>query len=576
MVVRASLSTLLFVRASAVSATSADDLCPPAADPCIVSTAVNVTDGSLIDVGTRQLVIADNGRLSVGSGLMTLRAGRLTVRSGGELRARSTEADESGGTIRVQAGAIEMAGGIDATGEPGGDIRLTSQGALTVRGAINADSRSAEESGGSITLSGATVTLAAPLLARGGREDTGGDITVETDGDLSVSSTIDASGGEGGFIELKAGLTTTGNVMLADRSALRADGMGDGGSGGELDLSAGTATNPTGSIFANGLLSAAGGDGGSITLSSLGDIVAARSGALVATGGNPHGDGGDVDLSSDEGSVTIAARIDVGSGADGDGGSIAVDAAAAVTLTSTAAAAGARHGGSVDMKSGGGPLQIGRGATIDARATGSGKGGDIALRSGGDLTIDGSLFSDGGSSGGLGGSIDLTACIVRINASGSLSSLQPSGLNLVTGRDATVVAGPVRADPSSGRNEFRFNSADRNPLYLDPGLVVPAPIEILDVSVEPCTPFDTPTPTRTGTPTRPTTPSPTATPPLPCLADCDRDHVVRVDELVVAVHIALGARPGDACPEADGDGDGLVSIDELVTAVAAALRGCGE
>ncbi|HVN85364.1 MAG TPA: choice-of-anchor V domain-containing protein [Candidatus Binatia bacterium] len=121
------------------------------------------------------------------------------------------------------------------------------------------------------------------------------------------------------------------------------------------------------------------------------------------------------------------------------------------------------------------------------------------------------------------------------------------------------------------------------------------------------TPTDTATPTDTPTPTNTPAPSPTAsatttaTPsftatdtatatstitfgpsPTPtatrvpgsCVGDCDDSGIVSVDELVVAVRIALGTLTPDFCPAADADHSSQVTVDELVLAVNAALNGC--
>ena len=115
------------------------------------------------------------------------------------------------------------------------------------------------------------------------------------------------------------------------------------------------------------------------------------------------------------------------------------------------------------------------------------------------------------------------------------------------------------------------------------------------------TPTDTPTPTNTATqssvssatttatlvPTITPTALPTATitfgpSPTPsatrvpgsCAGNCDNGGSVTVDELVIAVRIALGTLTPDFCPAADVNHDGKVSVDELVSAVNAALNGC--
>jgi hypothetical protein len=49
---------------------------------------------------------------------------------------------------------------------------------------------------------------------------------------------------------------------------------------------------------------------------------------------------------------------------------------------------------------------------------------------------------------------------------------------------------------------------------------------------------------------------------------------VTIDELITAVHIALGNRLLAACPSFDVDADGEVTVDEILLAVRVALNGC--
>jgi hypothetical protein len=61
-------------------------------------------------------------------------------------------------------------------------------------------------------------------------------------------------------------------------------------------------------------------------------------------------------------------------------------------------------------------------------------------------------------------------------------------------------------------------------------------------------------------------------PAPPLVGDCKGDGSVTVNELVIAVNIALGQKELSECPAADQNGDGQVTIDELVVIVAAALE----
>jgi hypothetical protein len=62
--------------------------------------------------------------------------------------------------------------------------------------------------------------------------------------------------------------------------------------------------------------------------------------------------------------------------------------------------------------------------------------------------------------------------------------------------------------------------------------------------------------------------------PGACLADCDGNGEVTVDEAIRAVSIALGNQPLSACPVADGNGDGQVTINELIESVKDVIGGC--
>ena len=79
-----------------------------------------------------------------------------------------------------------------------------------------------------------------------------------------------------------------------------------------------------------------------------------------------------------------------------------------------------------------------------------------------------------------------------------------------------------------------------------------------------------PTPTATPPPA-----TPTATPGMgACVGDCNADRVVTVNELLLAVNIALGTASIDSCSAVDRNGDGAVTITDLLVAVNMALNDC--
>jgi hypothetical protein len=59
-----------------------------------------------------------------------------------------------------------------------------------------------------------------------------------------------------------------------------------------------------------------------------------------------------------------------------------------------------------------------------------------------------------------------------------------------------------------------------------------------------------------------------------CPGDCGNDQAVTVNELVLAVNIALGNTPVSQCPAVNTNGDDQVTVNELIQAVNAALNGC--
>jgi hypothetical protein len=78
-------------------------------------------------------------------------------------------------------------------------------------------------------------------------------------------------------------------------------------------------------------------------------------------------------------------------------------------------------------------------------------------------------------------------------------------------------------------------------------------------------------------PTPTPAPTPTATPcddGCGCPGDCDEDGLVAINEMVLAVNIALGNAGVSACPAADSNDDGEITVNELIAAVGDALSGC--
>ena len=157
----------------------------------------------------------------------------------------------------------------------------------------------------------------------------------------------------------------------------------------------------------------------------------------------------------------------------------------------------------------------------------------------------------------------------------------------VTVREAggVVVSGHVAEFPLGCQGAMRGVTVQLDPLGwttrtdLDGGNYSFGPVPPGDYTLSvspPCNPFGcwSPQPILVGAEDLVQTICPEMRPPDNCPGDCDGDGVVRVNELVAAVSIALGVDDLAACPVADGTHDGQVTIDDLIRAIAAALDGC--
>jgi cysteine-rich repeat protein len=430
--------------ASRVAATTADDLCAPTANPCRVTTRINnVTDQSVIDVGARELRIENGGTLATvlgaaAAGSMTIRAGRLTVMGNGALLVEGTAA-RNGGDITIEAGEVTVDGRISATGGSGGGVTINGTARVTIAGTIEASRFANEGEGGAILVRGGTINLNGNITALGGLSGFGGDITVQSTGDLNVTGDIAAEGGDGGSVELAAGAGTgAGNVMIARTSTIDTDARSPGSFGGAIDIEArGDGTN-TGTITMNGTLfcnggtgteEEGGGDGGDISLTAVGFIrITERGSTMEVQGGRPDGFGGTLEISTAQGNFESIGRMVVGPlSEEGGGGDVTIDILGDLTLDGPLEGSGGsevlieadgsvaiENDGNIDVSGGGSLcLEAGQGAEdllgrIVVRAPLTANGGTIELVARDSLTLTAPVRADGPSGGGPGGTVQIT------------------------------------------------------------------------------------------------------------------------------------------------------------------------
>jgi cysteine-rich repeat protein len=399
---RVLLAVFLLAGAARSWATTANDLCSPSANPCIVAQGrtVNVTDGSVINLGTRALLLASGSgtRLDAGLGSMTILAGSVTLNPGSALLAR-------GGTIAVTTTgriAILRSGNSRARIDVSdfvapGTIMLDAGGDIEVQGILTAQGVGADGGSGSINIaSGEDVVLSGEVNAAAGGNAIGGDVGIQAmDGDVLQSGFIDAAGGiSGGTIDVMAGGSITTVLVSAARLDAKADGAE--GDGGTVDL-----TTTDGDIVVNIPISAQGtagvdfaGSGGDVTITAVKGSVL-MNGAVDQSGGVPDGDGGDFDGSAGLDFTQLAPIVALGRDQLGVGGAVDLFAERALRAGAIDVAGTCLNcaGGDVDLIAWC-SVTLPNGVLLDA----SGSGGGVVMRSGGDMDIHGRVLAGIGTS----------------------------------------------------------------------------------------------------------------------------------------------------------------------------------
>ena len=380
--------------AAAAGATTANDICAPADDPCVVKVVKNVMPGSTLDFGGRTLRVSPGGKLVVtGTGApVNVKAAAVDIQAtsqgaglvryvGGDLTVTTSTGDV---TVRKMGNSVAR---IDVSGDPaganGGTIDLeAAAGNVLVDGVLDAGANAADASGGSVTLNGMSVALGtASEVDLGGKgQGGGGTLVIDSASSLTLGGKVDGTGGffGGGEIDLSAG----GNVVVSANIDLQADQAG--GDGGVLDI------EPIdGSVTLGGSINLSGdsdsdfsGGGGELDITAHGSILIS---APVNASSGTGGPGGSVTCVSDL-DITQTAPIQVqGKGAGGDGGTAGFEAHRALVMGDVDATGDVSNSGEIDGTAWC-SLSLPAGRTLDAT-----DGGLNVLQSGGAMTIAGTV-----------------------------------------------------------------------------------------------------------------------------------------------------------------------------------------
>jgi len=447
---------------------TAQDASCPAAGACVITKDFVVANGCVLDFGSRDVTLAASGKLDIGNGMVRLLAGSFTIAPGGFVDGRgtgTTDPGNVGGFMQIHTtGAVNLQrsgstnGRIDvsANATPG-TIEIVAGGGITIAGKLNADNLVTAAAAGTIRLtskgnvsapSGAVISASA-----GTQSFSPGTIDIQADGNVDINPTLEATGADGGTVEIYAG----GNIVVR---GINVNGPGDAGSGGSVALGAGLGVQVLGQILARGTISgtlSGGGDGGLVEISAdFGDVLIAED--VFAEGAEPDGGGGEIDVLA-RGNVTVQSTASLSAranGPEGDGGEVLVDGLN-VTISGKLDASGGSGGGEIDVTS---QRDMTIGAIIDVRGRDFGSlGGIVILDSAtavpGTLAINAAITAGGGICGdllgcGSGGSVSVIGCSLSVGALGSIDARAPSGGQVdFVARQALAVGGPVNASRTS-------------------------------------------------------------------------------------------------------------------------------
>jgi cysteine-rich repeat protein len=482
---------------SAARATTADNLCAPAANPCTWSGNILVDPGSTLDFGARDLILTGSGIIRVnGTDTLTIKARRVTFQpgTGGRIRGNTTTASP---TINIQTTEDIVfqrsglsRGRIDIRSETtGGSINLVAGGNVDMAGEILAQGTTVDADGGlfSITATG-NVTLNGDIDVSAGADAVGGDISVEAGGNVVAGTTtpeplFDARGGlEGGSANLVAG------PLLDLGGRVNVNGTGAGSDGGFITLGA------DGNVMIRSAVSADG--SGSIDFGGFGGDVSITAGATLAlnadlsiAGGSPDGEGGTLDCAAGLDYTQTGRILAQGAGDFAFGGTILLTAQRTATVSGLIDL----HGGS---SGGGGYLSIQTSNDIKAQSeiNANGDGGYILLTTlmttpsgavvAGPVTVSGNIHSDGTATG-IGGVNNIQACDITAVAAAQLATTGNSNAqNLLQASGKLTFRGKLDALPG-GMNKIEYRDTTKLP-DLAGATVTPAATQTLTTTLPAC------------------------------------------------------------------------------------------
>lgn len=451
-----------FAACTAADIIAKESNCPNNTNPCTIALDYDVTmNACFFDFGTRAVTIKGTSVIdALDRQGVRIKAGSITMETQSVIRGNGSAGNEKGASITIETSGNFTTQGIAridvATNDFAGDVFLVVGGNAVLEGRILADGSTVNGIAGEIIIrvTGNVSTVRELSATNGNLSFSPGAIEVTADGTVTIGGIVNVSGGDGGTIDIDAGLGVTTNAVLD------ASGNGDAGTGGAIDILSGRGITINEALQANGNggTGNTGGDGGTVLLEALyGDINLNDN--VNAIGGVPDGSGDEISLVS-EGSINLATGITLSArtdGALGSGGSLGVEAEVDVISTGILEASGGLEGGDLSI-SAGRNLTINR--LVDAKGRNPGAFGgsvfiDAGLRTRGTLTINNTVDASGGICSslegcGAGGLLSLTGCAVTLTNSASLQNRGADGGDtFITARGVLTVSAATVANATT-------------------------------------------------------------------------------------------------------------------------------
>ncbi len=380
LVIATALCPLLFAsgRATAdITASTATDVCAATADPCVVTTLVNIVSGSVLDFGTRAVSLQSSGQLSFGNGAATVLCGDFTAQSWSYPR------------IIVRA--------VEGEGYKGGDALIVSRGSCSSDSTIPCLGDEDCGAGDTCTAGTGNIILNAEVL---GWANPGGWIKLTAFGNFSSTKLIDMSNGnydygDGGAVHIVSttGSITTGGVVSGRGGTLASGGsirmtaattitinaevkaLGGSNGGGEISLESGTDMTINAPLSAYSDYSS--GSGGTVSLAAVGNMTIGGSKTINTSGHRNtntgvNGNGGQQEYIA-EGSITIGNNAQLLASAAnttsaGNGGSITLTGCAVTVNGGAVVQANGATGGSIQLM-GGDSVTVNNTSSVDSSGT---------------------------------------------------------------------------------------------------------------------------------------------------------------------------------------------------------------